>query len=41
MCIRDSCKATVVIRAESLQKLIDVLQEHKMELLQEGDVYQV
>ena len=35
------CKATVVIRAESLQKLIGVLQEHKMELLQEGDVYQV
>jgi hypothetical protein len=34
-------KATVVIRAESLQKLITVLQEHKMELLQEGDVYQV
>jgi hypothetical protein len=34
-------KATVVIRAESLQKIIDVLQEHKMELLKEGDVYQV
>ena len=35
------CKATVVIRAESLQKIIDVLQEHKMELLKEGDVIQV
>lgn len=35
------CKATVIIRAESLEKIIAVLQEHKMELLQEGDVYQV
>lgn len=35
------CKATVVIRAESLQKIIDVLIEHKMELLKGGDVYQV
>ena len=35
------CKATVVIRGESLQKIINVLQEHKMELLMEGDVYQV
>jgi hypothetical protein len=35
------CQATVVIRADSLQKIIAVLQEHKMELLQEGDVYQV
>ena len=34
-------KATVVIRADSLQKIIDVLQEHKMELLKEGDVIQV
>lgn len=35
------CKATVIIRAESLEKIITVLQKHKMELLQEGDVYQV
>ena len=35
------CKATVVIRADSLYHIIDVLQEHKMELLKEGDVYQV
>ncbi|MEI8032909.1 MAG: ACT domain-containing protein [Chlorobiaceae bacterium] len=35
------CKATVVIRADSLEKLIKVLQEHKMELLKEGDVYQM
>ncbi len=35
------CKATVVIRADSLEKLIEVLTEHKMELLQEGDVTQV
>ena len=35
------CKATVVIRAESLDKIIDVLQGHKMELLKKGDVYQV
>ena len=35
------CKATVVIRADSLHKIIDVLQEHKMELLKEGDVIQV
>ncbi|MEI6847642.1 MAG: ACT domain-containing protein [Chlorobiaceae bacterium] len=35
------CKATVVIRTESLQQIIAVLQEHNMELLQQGDVYQV
>ena len=35
------CKSTVVIRAGSLHKVIDVLQEHKMELLKKGDVYQV
>ncbi|NTV98628.1 MAG: ACT domain-containing protein [Chlorobiaceae bacterium] len=35
------CNATVIIRADSLQKLIEVLQEHKMELLQKGDVYQL
>jgi hypothetical protein len=35
------CKATVVIRADSLDRIIDVLQEHKLELLQAGDVYQL
>lgn len=35
------CNATAIIRADSMQKLIDVLQEHKMELLKEGDVYQL
>jgi hypothetical protein len=35
------CNATAIIRAESMQKLIDVLQEHKLELLKEGDVYQL
>ena len=35
------CKATVVIRADSLENIIRVLQEHEMELLQQGDVYQI
>jgi len=35
------CKATVVIRADSLEHIIKVLQEHKLELLQAGDVYQI
>ncbi|NTV21050.1 MAG: ACT domain-containing protein [Chlorobium limicola] len=35
------CKATVVIRADSLDRIIKVLQEHKLELLQAGDVYQL
>ena len=35
----DENKATVVIRAESLQQLITVLQEHQLELLQQDDVY--
>jgi hypothetical protein len=35
------CSATVIIRADSLDRLIDVLQEHKMELLRKGDVYQL
>jgi len=35
------CKATVVIRADSLEHIIKVLQEHKLELLQAGDVYQL
>lgn len=33
--------ATVIIRADSLGKLIEVLQEHRMELLSTGDVYQL
>jgi hypothetical protein len=31
----------VVIRADSLENIIRVLQEHEMELLQQGDVYQI
>jgi len=34
-------KASVVIRADSLEHIITVLQEHKLELLQAGDVYQL
>lgn len=34
-------KASVVIRAESLERMIEVLQEHKMELLRKSDVYQL
>jgi hypothetical protein len=37
----DQERATVVIRADSLSKIIDVLQLHKLELLQSGDVYQL
>ena len=39
--ITGSRRKNRVIRADSLQKIIDVLQEHKMELLKEGDVIQV
>ncbi|NTU96303.1 MAG: ACT domain-containing protein [Chlorobiaceae bacterium] len=35
------CNATVIIRAESIEKLIEVLQEHKLELLRQSDVYQL
>lgn len=35
------CRATVVIRADSLENIIRVLQEHELELLQQGDVYQL
>ena len=34
-------RATAVIRTDTPQKAIEVLQLHKMELLQAGDVYQV
>ena len=33
--------ANVVLKPDQLEECIKVLQEHKMELLQEGDVYQV
>jgi hypothetical protein len=33
--------AIVVIRAESTQKLIDVLQANKMELVKSSDIYQI
>jgi hypothetical protein len=34
-------RATAVIRTDAPQKAIEVLQLHKMELLQAGDVYQI
>lgn len=33
--------ATVIIRTESLEKTIGVLQEHQLELLKESDVYRI
>jgi len=33
--------ATVILRTESLQKTIEVLQAHKLELLKQSDVYQL
>lgn len=37
----DDGRATAVIRTDTPQKAIEVLQLHKMELLKAGDVYQV
>ena len=37
----DADRASVIIRAESLSKIIDVLQQHKMELISADDIYQV
>jgi hypothetical protein len=33
--------ATVIIRTDSIQQAIDVLQQHKMELLKAGDIYEL
>jgi hypothetical protein len=37
----DPDKASVVIRTDSLSKIIEVLQKHKMELISADDIYQV
>lgn len=34
-------RATVVIRTDSIDKAIEVLKQHKLELLKAGDVYQL